>query len=208
MSRAEVSTRSRRRGFTLVEVMIGATLGSIVLAGVLSAYTMLLRSGVSASNFAMMESQARRTFEQLGMDVRMASGISSTTTGGVVTAVTLTVPNYYSANSNQVTYAFDSTNKWLYMVPGDGSAYVVPGAGTVPSGELILIRNVTAVVFNRYDQSSAATTSDSSTRHIQAAISVARSAARNTYGRITTAGTAVYGTQSDTILSAAFTMRN
>jgi len=95
--------------------MIGATLGSIVLAGVLSTYLMLLRSGVSASNYSVMESQARRAFDQFGIDARMASAIISTSTGSPasVTKVTLTVPNNYLSNSNQVTYAFDSTNQWF-----------------------------------------------------------------------------------------------
>jgi type II secretory pathway pseudopilin PulG len=197
MSRANARPAGAPRGFTLAEVMIGASLGTMVLLGVLSTYLMLLRSGVSASNYSVMESQARRAFEQLGVDSRMASTVTSTTTGSpaVVTKITLTVPNNYLSNSNQVTYAFDSTNNWFYMVPGDGTGYVVPGAGTLPAGEYILIRNVTSVVFNRYDQSSAATTSDAATRHIQAAITVRRSAARTVDA-------------TETILSAAFTMRN
>jgi len=81
------------------------------------------------------------------------------------------------------------------MVPGDGSAYVVPGAGTLPAGEFILIRNVTTASFNRYDKTGAATTSDSSTRHVQAAVTVKSSAARVVAA-------------TETILSASFTMRN
>src|SRR5581483_1356878 len=110
--------RRRRGGFTLAEVMIGASLGSVVLLGVLTTYLMLLRSGVSASNYSVMESQARRAFEQFGIDARMSSGVASTLTGAVVTKVTLTVPNNYNSNSNKVTYAYDSTNQWFYMVPG------------------------------------------------------------------------------------------
>lgn len=202
--------RNRRRpaAFTLVEVMIGASLGTIVMAGVLSTYGMLMRSGIAASNFAVTESQTRRAFEEFGVDVRMASGVTSTLTGNVVTKVTLTVPNTYNSNNNQVTYAYDSTNEWMYMVPGDGSAYVVPGAGTVPAGQQILIRSVTSLVFNRTDQSGTATTVDGSTRFIQASVSVGRSGSRTTYGRATAATKAAYGTRADTVLSAAFTMRN
>ncbi len=181
---------ARLAGFTLAEVMIGASLGSMVLLGVLTTYLMLLRSGVSASNYSVIETQARRAFDQFGVDARMASTVASTSSGGSVTKVTLTVPNNYVSNSNQVTYGYDSTNQWFYMVPGDGSAYVVPGSGTVPSGEFILIRNVTSASFNRFDKTGA-----SSTRHVQVAITVKRSAARVVAA-------------SETILSAAFTMRN
>ena len=200
------------RAFTLVEVMIGASLGSIVLLGVLTTYLMLLRSGVSASGFAEMESQARRTFEQFGIDARMANNLSSTTTtvGGVtaVTSVTLTVPNNYTGTSNKVTYGWDSTNQLFYLVPGDGTSsgqvYVAPGAGAAPTGQQILIGKtgnallnlkVTSVAFNRYDTSSASTSSDTSAKHIQVSINVRRAAARVV-------------SVDETILSSAFTMRN
>jgi prepilin-type N-terminal cleavage/methylation domain-containing protein len=179
------SPRSRRRGFTLAEIMIGAALGSMVLAGIMSTYLMLLRSGVSASNYSVMEAQARRAFEQLGIDARMSSALSS---GGTtpVTSVTLTVPNNYTSNSNNVTYAYDSTNQWFYLVPGDGS---------VLTNRQILIRNVTGISFNRYDASGTATSTDTAAKHIQVSVTVQRSAARVV-------------TESETILSAAFTMRN
>src|SRR6218665_256011 len=70
--------RARRtRAFTLVEVLIAASIGSIILAGVLAAFLMLVRSGVRVSNYSMMEAQTRRAFEQLGIDARMANKIVS-----------------------------------------------------------------------------------------------------------------------------------
>ena len=41
----------RRAGFTLVEVMIAASLGSFVLLGVLTTFLLLGRSGVAAQNY-------------------------------------------------------------------------------------------------------------------------------------------------------------
>lgn len=188
---------ARKAGFTLAELMIGVSVSSFIMLGVLSTFLMLLRSGIRASNYSVMETQARRTFEQLGIDLRMASGVASTTAAGssTVTRITLTVPNNYVANSNQVTYGYDSTNKYVYLVPGNGSAYVAPGSGTAPTGQVILLSNVTSCSFNRYDQTGAATTSDASTRHVQAAITVKRT---NT-GTVDT---------TESILSAAFTLRN
>lgn len=174
--------RSHRRGFTLVEVMIGASLGSMVLLGVLTTFLMLLRSGVSASNYAMMEAQTRRGFEKLGTDARMASNLSSSGS----TSITLTVPNNYTSNSNLVTYAYDAANQWFYLVPGDGSSM---------TDRQILIRYVTSLTFYRFDSTGTSTATDSAAKHIQASINVRRSGAR------------VVDT-SETILSAAFTMRN
>jgi Tfp pilus assembly protein PilW len=194
----------RLKAFTLVEIMIGASIGSIVLIGVMATYMMLLRSGVSASAYAEMESQARRTFEQLGIDARMASDLSSSGT----TSITLTVPNNYSSTSNKVTYGYDSTNQLFYLVPGDGitagQTYVAPGTGTAPTGQQVLMGKignsllnlkVTRVTFNRYDSSSASTSLDSAAKHIQVSINVQRAAARVV-------------TIDETILSSAFTMRN
>lgn len=161
--------------------MIGAALGSMVLAGVLTSFTMLLRSGTSAANYSTMESQSRRAFEQFGIDARMASNL----VWNSASSVTLTVPNNYTANGNQVTYAYDSTNKWFSLVPGDGSS---------TSGRLILVREVTSVTFTRYDRDSATTTADTATKRLQLSLNIRRNAG----------GSAV----TENIASASFTLRN
>lgn len=178
-----------------MEVMIGASLGSVVLLGVLTTFGMLLRSGVSASNYSVMEAQARRTFEQFGIDARMARSLTTGTNSVTLSFNPSAVPAEY-ASSNLVTYAYDSTNQWLYSVPGDGTSL---------TNQRVLIRNVASVTFNRYtvattgtEASLVATTTDSAAKHIQVAITVRKSAA--------TAATMVAGTEN--ILSAAFTLRN
>jgi hypothetical protein len=184
--------------------MIGATIATVVMAGVLSTYMLLLRSGVRVQNYSTMSAHTRRAFEQLGLDVRMASKLSATVPApsagrSKITSITLTVPFNYTNNSNQVTYAYDSTMRWLYMVPGDGSAYVVPGSGTVPDDQQILIRNVTSLTFVRYDKDGvvipASTTSDVTAKRVLCSINVGQSA------------TAVAAT-TEAIPSAAFAMRN
>ena len=198
--------------------MIGSTLGSIILAGVLTTYVMLMKSGVRAQNYAVMEAQTRQAFEQLGIDARMASDIrttDSTNATGVTTtrtSVTLTVPNNYSSTSNKVTYGYDATNKLFYLLPGDGittgQVYVAPGSGTAPTGQRILIGKtgnaslnlkVTSLTFARYDQVGtlipATTASDSTTKHIQVSVNV-QGAASGTVAA------------NESIVSASFTMRN
>jgi prepilin-type N-terminal cleavage/methylation domain-containing protein len=139
-SRPSDLARRSRRGFTLVEMMIGAALGSMTLGGVLSAYIMLVRSGVRASNYATMETHSRRSLEQLGIDLRMASNISWTNT----TSITLTVPNNYTSTSNQVTYSYDSATKQFRMSPAPNGG----ASGSI----LILARNVSALTFTYYDR--------------------------------------------------------
>lgn len=219
ISRADRRSPPKRRpGFTLVEVMIGASLGSMVLAGVLTAYVFIIRSGVRAQNYAQMEVQTRAAFDQLGLDARMASEMRSTdsthATGVTTTrtSVTLTVPNNYTGTGNKVTYGYDSTNKLFYLVPGDGTTtgqvYVAPGSGNAPVGQRILVGRrgnaalnlkVTSLSFARYDQLGYpipdTTTSDSTTKHIQVSMNV-QGAASGTVAA------------NESVVSASFTMRN
>lgn len=186
----------RSRGFTLTELMIATSLGSIILTGVLTTFIMLGGSGVRVSNYSMMESQTRRAFEQLGMDSRMANLLVSNFTGNQITSFTLTVPRSDNNEnfSRQVTYGYDtsnSSNKKLFMVPGNN-----PSATT---GRLNLVSNVTALTFLRYNTTSnlipASTTSDAGVKHIQISISVSRS------------GVGV-ASATQVIRSSAFTLRN
>jgi prepilin-type N-terminal cleavage/methylation domain-containing protein len=189
-----LSRRKRLTGFTLTELLIAASLGSIILAGVLSTFLMLVRSGIRVSNYSVMESETRRAFEQLGIDSRMANNFVSNYTSGVITSFTLTIPSEDLTAQRTVTYGFDtsdSTNKKLYYVPGTD-----PSATT---GRVILCSSVNGLTFLRYDSAGtlipASTASDAGVKHIQVSVSVSRS----TIGVV--AATQV-------IRSSAFTMRN
>lgn len=173
--------RRARAGFTLAEIMIGSALGSLVLAGVLTSYTMLARSGTRAVNYSMMESQTRRAFEQLGGDLRMASDIDWNS----ATSITLTVPNNYTTTGNEVTYAYNSGAKTFTMSPAPGGA---------SGSSYILTRDVSSLTFSRYTRNNTAATTDASTKRVQLSISTRREAG----GAATT----------ETISSASFTMRN
>ncbi len=94
------------RAFTLVEVLIGSTLGVIVLAGVLSAFLFLGRAGVAVQNYSDMEAQAREAMETFALDVRMAYGVSWTISGGDATAVTVTVEE--NGDEARYTYTYNS----------------------------------------------------------------------------------------------------
>ncbi|MDI1320454.1 MAG: prepilin-type N-terminal cleavage/methylation domain-containing protein [bacterium] len=86
---AEPGARRRRPagGFTLVEMMIGAALSSFILAGVLSTFLFLGRSGANMQNYSDMESQSRKALEIFAEDVRQANAIAWNS----AVSVTLTV---------------------------------------------------------------------------------------------------------------------
>jgi prepilin-type N-terminal cleavage/methylation domain-containing protein len=183
-----------RRGFTLVEILISASIGSFILAGVLSAFLMVVKSGVRVSNYSMMETQTRRAFERMGIDVRMANAFVSNYTGSVITSFTLTIPSEDLTSQREVTYGYDTTdatNAKFYYRAGTPSAWT--------GDAVILVSNVTSLTFLRYNSSDvlipASTTSDSGVKHIQVSISVSRA----------TTGVAA---ATQVIRSSAFTIRN
>lgn len=98
--RSSAHRRKSSAGFSLVEVIIGSTLSTFILSGILSTFLFMGRTGANLWNYSDMESQARRSLEMFAEDVRQASAIAWTSS----TSVTLTV------NSATVTYAYSSAN--------------------------------------------------------------------------------------------------
>ena len=174
-------------GFSLVEVMIGATIGSFVLLGVLSTFLMLGRSGVNLNSYTTMEAQTRRALEDFAEDVRMSSNITFNSTS----SITLTVIDNYTTTSNQVTYAWDTT-------PGSSTFhyfYRVPGTSAATSPTTLYVANVTSFTFSRFDRLNSAATTDAGTKRIQITMTV--STANNTVV-----------TATDTTISASYLLRN
>jgi len=102
--------RTVAAGFTLVEVMVGASLATFILAGVMSTFLFLGRTGANVANYTEMESQARRGLEMFAEDVRQAGSI----TWNSANSVTLVV------NSVPVVYEFDSTvSSFIRRDPGN-----------------------------------------------------------------------------------------
>jgi Tfp pilus assembly protein PilW len=177
--------------FTLAEVMIGSTIASFVLLGVLSTFVMLGRSGVNVAAYATMDAQTRKALEEFAQDVRMASGI----VWNGSTSVTLTVPDNYTATANLVTYAWDdastsTTYRYFYRKPGNAAA-----SDPTLNRKTTFVANVTQFIYNRYDRLNAVATTDADTKRIQINMTVA-----------TTNRTVV--TATDTTLSASFILRN
>src|SRR5687768_8371619 len=70
------AARRRSRGFTLVEMMVGATISTIILAGTLSTFLYIGRSGMNLRNYNDMEAQARKSLEIFAEDTRQASAVA------------------------------------------------------------------------------------------------------------------------------------
>jgi prepilin-type N-terminal cleavage/methylation domain-containing protein len=175
------------RGFTLVEMMIGATISSFVLAAVLTTFLFMGRSGANVQNYNDMEVQARSALEFFAEDTRQASGVVWNST----TSVTLTVI------TNSITYSFDSTTKKFTRT------VVVTATGTQTSSR-VLVTGITSFAFSAYNISATnvpistaaeRTAANGTTKQLQISLEAART---NT--------TVVAAT--NTVLSARFILRN
>ena len=120
------SLRNRARGFTLVEVIIAATLGSILMAGVLSSVLMIARSGYLLNNYIDMEREARTALETIAVDARITEKISwhRASETSPLTGITLTPP---SGDLKAVRYDYNSADGTLVRTEAGKSRVVVSG---------------------------------------------------------------------------------
>ncbi len=121
---------ARRSAFTLVEVMVAASLSTLVLAGVMSAFLFIGRTSFTTGNYSEMEAQTRRALDRFANDVRLARDIHWNSSR----SITLSLPTATNATT-QTTYAYDplsvgATARTFYCVPGDD-------ASTLPRQSLV-----------------------------------------------------------------------
>jgi len=185
---------SGANGFTLVELMIGASLGAFILAGVLSTFLFMGRSGANVQNYNDMESQARNALEIFAQDVRQASGV----VWSDANTVALTVANL------TVTYQYNPTARRF-------ARQEVVTATSVVNSTRVLVTGITSFAFSAYKitidpltgtaasvpLSTAAerTAANGTTKQLQISLEAAR------------ANTTVVAA-TNTVLSARFVLRN
>jgi Tfp pilus assembly protein PilW len=176
----------RARGFTLAEVMMAGALGVFILAGVMSSFLFIGRSGFGAESYNDMENQTHRALELFAEDARAACDIHWNS----AQSITLTLPT--QATTTTVTYAYDSDS----TSPTFGCFYRL--SATAPLQ--VLVHGVAAnFAFARYklDSSGNASTAgnDLETKQIQVTLPAQR-----------TGSTVV--TATDSALSACYILRN
>lgn len=120
-------------GFTLVELLIGASLSAAVLAAVLSSYIFLGRQLARLANQQTLETQARLAIGTFTQDVQNATGlvvISTTPASPAANRVDLTVRDS-TGTTNTITYYYNSSLANNANVTVNGATITVPAASLI-----------------------------------------------------------------------------
>lgn len=113
--------------------MVGASISSFLLAGVLSTFLLMGRTAANVANYTDIEANARKSLETLSREVRVAYEVTAYSAN----SVTLLIPD---ASSNprgaaySVSYAFDAISNQLTRSVNSGAAVpLLTGVYQVPS---------------------------------------------------------------------------
>jgi hypothetical protein len=163
--------------------MIGGSIGSFVLLGVLSTFLFLGRSGANISNYHEMEQHALRGLEYFAQDTRQASELNWNHAASVSILV----------KGATITYAFDSSTRTFSRTLGGTTSVLLSGITDFTfSGYMI-----TDGAVDLSDLSTAAKRASASaiTKQIQISLRASRTSA-------------TVATATNTVLSARFILRN
>jgi Tfp pilus assembly protein PilW len=200
------SPRCRRGpagGFTLVELMIGASLSLIVMTAVLSSYLFLGRNLTRMANQQSVETEGRRLQAMFAQDTRAALGISNPTSS----SLTLNLPVLSSTvTSRTVAYAYHASGTTLngVSVPAYSVTRTYDDASVSPETR-VLLRDVVPLsfAFKYFDESGYEYTDPTSAAYRQGLKQVA-------FSYVARTGSGVNGTLTPnyTAESPRFVLRN
>lgn len=182
ITRSQNRPEARRRGvrgFSMVEVMIGGALASIILAGTLSTFLFLGRSGANLRNYNDMEAQARKSLEIFAEDTRQASSVTWTSGTSVMLVVNAANIYYSYASGNFTRKTSTGTTTLLTGITTfNFSAYDINGSGITD-----------------FSTTEARTIANNATKQVQISLSAARA-------------TQTVTTATNIVLSARYVLRN
>ena len=161
--------------------MIAASLGSFLLAGVLSAFLFIGRSGANLRNYSDMEAQARKALEVFAQDTRQASNVQWASADSVAMTV----------DGKLITYTFTSSTGRFTRTLNSVQTTLLTGITNFQ----FLAYTITGVGLNDFSSAAALTNANNKTKQIQISLSAARS-------------TQTVATATNIVLSARYVLRN
>ena len=171
----------RGRGFTLIEVMVAASISAFVLTAVLTSALFIGRSAVNIRNYTDMETQGRKMLEYFAEDTRQASAVTWTSS----TSLTLVV------NAANVVYSYNPTTLTFTRTLAGSANVTVTNINTFQ----FLAYTINGTQITDFSTAAAKASAAINTKQVQ--ISLAASRSRQTLTNTTS-----------TVLSARFILRN
>src|SRR5215475_12629297 len=96
------SNHSRdRRGFTLVEMMVGVAIGCLLLATLATLYVFSMRSFAAMANYSDLNQKSRYASDIISRDIRSASSVAS------ASATQIVLSDDTSGTTTYTTYLYD-----------------------------------------------------------------------------------------------------
>lgn len=123
MTTSSPRATERRKGFSLVELLVAMAISTAVLAGVLSSLLLFTKTSLRLGIYNAMETQATKGIELFGRDLRMAQKI--TTAGTPINQVQLTLPPVGAGSLTTVTYTYDSAGRTFRRAAGAATTVLV-----------------------------------------------------------------------------------
>ena len=167
-----------QHGFSLVELMVSMTISVIVLAGVVSAFLFLGRTGMGIEQYSDIQNQGQSTLQYFGQDCRQATDAVWTDDD----TLTLTV------DGSPVTYVFSQADGTLRRNNGASSWVMLDGVSVFDFEAFDIDANALNIA-------SSPSLASNATKMIQIEVTLSRSAK-------TTAGA------TGQVISARFVLRN
>lgn len=158
----------RNSGFSLVEMMVAIGIGMLMLAAVTTTFMSQAKIYSAQEQVNEMEQNARGALDVIAREIKMAGYKPA---GGTVNGVTYNPSQLVieadldgsgavstaSTSNEQITYAYDNTNKQITRKLGTGAAQV-------------LADNITAFTFEYLNASGNATTTTAEIRQVRISI--------------------------------------
>jgi hypothetical protein len=109
--------RRSRQAWTLVELMVAMSLGSVVLIAVMSLILYSARSYAALVNYVDLDNFSRSALDEMTREIRQADGLASVPSSNSMTFA-------FSDPARTVTYTYDPNSRRLLRI-GDGDRRVL-----------------------------------------------------------------------------------
>lgn len=135
------------KAFTLVELLIGMSLATVITLGVITGFTFLGRNMVRIANNSDLQSRASIASATIQQDVANADSITAVSSTGLSMVVNT------SGGTEAVTYTYNAGTDEITRAD--------------PANTYVLLRNVTSCTFTFTDSNSNSTTTPSAVKKIE-----------------------------------------